>query len=121
MEKINEERKAAITGKLCEALILEFLDKRTFARLCQVIESVFIDDLEFFGLEYSKMPSTEELMNTSFIPSVDKDKLKIDQLVVHGLLTDNRIISLQHGSSVPSVAQHKPTELGEQLLKFGFK
>jgi hypothetical protein len=119
LDKINGERKAAITGKLCEALILEFIDKHTFARLSGVIELIYIDDLEFFNKKYSKMPSTQELLEKNFIPADDMDKPKVYQLVNYGLLTDNRIVAMQHGE-VPSADRHKPTELGMQLLNHGF-
>lgn len=122
IDRLDDEKKAKMLGKLCKAFILRQLDKNIFSRLAPVIERTYFDDLEFFYTRYqnrisdSRVRTSQELVEFELH---EESKPMIGNLVNAGLIEPQQVGILQHGLN-NSVVGHSPTSLGKALLKFGF-
>lgn len=97
LEKIDEEQKANMIGKLCHALILKRITTEQYHRASLAIERSYAFDLHYFYESFKGYLQTHPLQ-----PSEDNRSSTIaDGLVLNGLMTAS---SGQNG--------HLPTDLG---------
>ena len=119
IDRIDNEDKMSIIGKLLKSMILETLDIDIGFRLFSIIDKAYIDDLKLLNFRFNKYPDVDLWM----YKYNNMVKVSLSNLgLLNPVYGDNSYSQKKFGISKTEyrIKDYKLTDLGQDLIDNGF-
>lgn len=124
LERLDDERKAEIIGRLFKNLILEKIKAIDYLRLSLIVDRTYLTDLTYFDMRYNMNCRISKEEKYKF--SVDNDtKFITENLTTSGLLTkktvENKAMQILTDTKEKTyVTKYEISGIGKVLIEFGY-
>lgn len=121
LDRFDDETKSTISGKLFKSLIERNIDITMFFRLMNIVEKIYIGDLDLLNKRYSQFDKFDFEESSLYENEYVKENLANHGLLKRFFSQDNRLDKYRGTlSDNVIINDYGLSEIGELLLKYGF-
>jgi hypothetical protein len=124
IERLDDEMKSEIIGRLFKNLILEKIKTDEFFRISLIIDKTYLNDLFYLDIGYNMNCKVPEYEQHKFHQENDTNFIN-ENLTTTGLLTKESVENKARQSAMSDgkityITRFELTGIGETLIEFGF-